>query len=83
MLNKKILTSLFMVFVITSYEEVYAHGAGGGDVSYEIDKIDKAADREAEKKTAEKQADDETWDEFMKEVKRQEKESITDEATKK
>lgn len=83
MLNKKLLISLFVVFVIAPYEDAYAHGAGGGDASYAFDKKDNTADREAKKKAAEKQSADENWGDFMKEIKRQEQEANADKASKK
>ena len=70
-MNKKILISLFAVFVIASYENTYAHGVGGADRSYKFDKSDNTADQESRKKTAEEQEASENWDDFMSAINKQ------------
>lgn len=74
-MHKNLLVSLLAVFAIASYENTYAHGAGGGDRSYKFDKSDNTVDQETRNKVAAEQKAREHWDGFMKAIKDQEKET--------
>lgn len=68
------LIPLITLLMMTSYQNVYAHGAGGGSRSYTFEKNDNIAEQEAKHKAAEEKQAQESWGDFISAIKIQIKE---------